>query len=1756
MFKAKSLVALFTVFGVLSTYLASTQIAIAAGSPEYSSSTFDCTPRPNADLRGCDYTGMLLENTDFSGSNLSFADFTKVTMRGVNFSGANVYGSTWPYFACESCIFTGTKSGAVSGGVNKSPDPNLEFNPFYFVGGYLVTEGVDLSGAKLAGADFTNIVLKNVDFTKANLESANFSGSWMENINFTEVLARKVAMVNTRLKNVNFSKADMTESGIGSYAPEIQTYLDSVNFTSANFRDAFIGGADIKNSNFENVNFANATAQYVRSTNNYGNAACDGKNFRVLSSAIVGPKSFIRNASFAGMDLRGIDFSEVGLVSVDFSGANLIGAKFNKSGLTSVNFRGANLTDSDFSNSSMNLGAQTNSPATSFVDANLTRLKSGGIEGMPELPAGWIFANGAIIGPTANLSKASISGSFGLSLANIDLSEANLYGIRARGFAAPPTALPEGWIFAGGALVGPGVDLDGLNLEGVDLSQANFKDVGSSYTGGAPSALPEGWIYTTSGLFGPGVRINSAGTFRNFDRINLAGSSRTGGDISLVNFSSSDLTGVKWSGLTNRSTANLPAKWKVVNGYLVGPTADLSGANFKNANFDGLDLSDAQLTNVSSGGITGRPTALPSGWKLLGGYLLGPSANLEFSTLVGLDLNTLDLSSATLTGVKSVQISGTPILPSGWELIDGFITCKCETYNFSNLNLSGANLSNLNLSRLGVISGKVVGSPILPEGWRLANGYLIGPGALLQFANLSNLDLSNQDFTGADVTFVDFSYSNLSNAVFNGTYINSANFFRANLSNSKFRNVGPYSGSDFTFKNGNNFYLANIDGAEFISSQIYGNLTTSSTGMPYIENSFLNGFYRTDILDVCGVAISRQAATSNLTIENCQYDEIDLSGISLTDVKVTNSNIGRIKLGLETIQSLTLSNSNVRLFQSTNTKSPEIKFDSVQIYRFEAAGVEFAGLEVADSTIFKTKFESSDIRGIQLTRAQFVNLAAPHSTLKSTGVVDSRVTDGWALVGEYLLGPQVDVSNADFSGLRISDVDLSDANLTNVNFSNALVSNVDFSRGALDNSVFSGATLENVDFSDCGLNGARLSMATFNNVKAFRCYANTILPSGWFLNKGYLLGPTANLESGDLTGVNINAINLRGANLNKIKSSGLIGTPTALPQDWVLRGGMLLGPTVNLSNTKLSNFSIAGLNLSGANLDGFASSNLTGKPAQLPDGWILRSGMLLGPKADLSRANLQGLDLSQLDLSGANFANSNLTNANLAGTNLDQANFIGSELSGAYSTGILGTPLNLPKRFKLVKGCIVGPYFRSGGCDLSGMNIEGLDLIGADIRGVKSGGITGNPASLPKDTQLINGYLVGPGVDLRDANFEDCCFIYSVNLEGANLSTAKFKGSMVIVQGTPASLPSDWKIVTNSIGWKYLVGPGVRLIDANLAGTDLTGVDLSGSSLERVSSGQITGIPLGLPDGYRLTKGHLVGPGTKLTTEDSGPVNLRDSNLSELLLKDFDAENVDFSQSQISSAIFSNSKMGRSAFRGTNLSSSVFSNTDLSGVDFTGANLTGAEFINVKFDNVISSGVLGVPKTLPTGYTLQEGAFVRKWTETMQFNIAPIIQGDYSVGSTLQYSGFEFDSATQLTFQWLIDGRPISKAISRTYTIQSTDYGKKISLSITGKKPGFEVVSAVTPQITLPVPSLRILSTSATGEFRTGKSVKLTVKLLNNFGAISYQWQADGKPLKGATSPNFVIPKTLKGKKVTCLVTVRASNLKPVTRITAPILVR
>jgi uncharacterized protein YjbI with pentapeptide repeats len=126
---------------------------------------------------------------------------------------------------------------------------------------------------------------------------------------------------------------------------------------------------------------------------------------------------------------------------------------------------------------------------------------------------------------------------------------------------------------------------------------------------------------------------------------------------------------------------------------------------------------------------------------------------------------------------------------------------------------------------------------------------------------------------------------------------------------------------------------------------------------------------------------------------------------------------------------------------------------------------------------------------------------------------------------------------------------------------------------------------------------------------------------------------------------------------------------------------------------------------------------------------------------------------------------------------------------------------------------------------------------------------------------------------------------------------------------------------------------GANFTNFNLIGANLAGAALQTTVLTRVQSGGIIGVPVGLPAGWHLAKGYLLGPTANLTT-----ANLAGMNLSAISL----------ASANLTGANLTNDNMSR-------------------------ANLTGTMLTRATLTNVVAAGVVGTPASLPTGWTLTRG---------------------------------------------------------------------------------------------------------------------------------------------------------------------------------------
>jgi uncharacterized protein YjbI with pentapeptide repeats len=436
------------------------------------------------------------------------------------------------------------------------------------------------------------------------------------------------------------------------------------------------------------ADFAGAVIDHTRAIDLKGTPkALPSSKYRILDGVLLGPK----------VNLASADLTRAAFSNIDLSGADLTNTNLSTAILSGTILNGALLSG-------------TNVTSTTLGTAQLAGVRSLNIAGTPlDLPDNWSLINGLLIGPGADLS--------GAHLENIGLSARDLTG----------------------------VILTGAYVDGLDLSYSNLSMAKSGSLKGTPDQLPTDWRLIDGYLIGAGANLSSASLQGfNLAGMNLQGANFTAANLSQASFAEADLSGAVFSGGTNLTGAvlgtakldlvrssgivgnpsTLPLGWQVRCGRLVGPGADLSmgsfnGCSLKSANIDGAVFavagSTAVLSGVSSGALTGTPAALPSGWALALGYLIGPGADLRLAKLNGLNLTSRSLSRVKLAGAN---LAGSSLVGVN------FGAAVLANTNLTKANITGADFSRSNLT--GVVSGGLVGRPkALPRGWKIARGALV-----------------------------------------------------------------------------------------------------------------------------------------------------------------------------------------------------------------------------------------------------------------------------------------------------------------------------------------------------------------------------------------------------------------------------------------------------------------------------------------------------------------------------------------------------------------------------------------------------------------------------------------------------------------------------------------------------------------------------------------------------------------------------------------------------------------------------------------------------------------------------------------------------------------------------------------------------------------------------------------------------------------------------------------------------------------------
>ena len=223
---------------------------------------------------------------------------------------------------------------------------------------------MNLSGADISGANFSNSVFIGTIFSGADLSGANFSNSKIFSVNFSKTDLSRTDISNSDIYEVNFFQAKLKKANLSNSQllekEEYDHYLKNpfkkkkriftpdrfvfdlryVNIGELNFSEADLSGADLSGVYFPRAIFSLANLREA----NLGCTMLPGANFMSANFQ----KTYLSGADLRNAKLPKADLSEKSLVGTklgeaDIREADLSGSKILHVGLTKKNLDGIKL---------------------------------------------------------------------------------------------------------------------------------------------------------------------------------------------------------------------------------------------------------------------------------------------------------------------------------------------------------------------------------------------------------------------------------------------------------------------------------------------------------------------------------------------------------------------------------------------------------------------------------------------------------------------------------------------------------------------------------------------------------------------------------------------------------------------------------------------------------------------------------------------------------------------------------------------------------------------------------------------------------------------------------------------------------------------------------------------------------------------------------------------------------------------------------------------------------------------------------------------------------------------------------------------------------------------------------------------------------------------------------------------------------------------------------------------------------------------
>ncbi len=404
------------------------------------------------------------------------------------------------------------------------------------------------------------------------------------------------------------------------------------------------------------------------------------------------------------------------------------------------------------------------------------------------------------------------------------------------------------------------------------------------------------------------------------------------------------------------------------NTYL--KSANFEKANLENASFENANLSDANLsktylnkanlnkanlkntvlTGVISGEIKGNPS-LPTGWKLLKGYLIGKEVNLENVDLKDLDLSGMDLTETNLKNADLTKTNLNNTILTKSNLYGAKLTnADLNKANLNNSILIKSNLCDVNLTNTeitGITSGGIISNKktTMPSLSKLYNGYILTKGA-----NLENVDLEGADLSNICLSEANLRNANLRNANLANTQLKKAILIEADLTNSIL---------DSTIFKEANLRNANLRNANLANTQLKKAILIEAD----LTNSILDG----TIFEEANLekAIFEHTNCQNANFNRAYIDHANFVGAILNG----NSNLGIITANYANFSLAKIKDTNLGVQNSNGSHS-----------------MVFKGTDFSNTLIGNINLESANFNGAILTSSSFLVVGLDKATFKNVNL--------------------------------------------------------------------------------------------------------------------------------------------------------------------------------------------------------------------------------------------------------------------------------------------------------------------------------------------------------------------------------------------------------------------------------------------------------------------------------------------------------------------------------------------------------------------------------------------------------------------------------------------------------------------------------------------------------------------------------------------------------------------------------------------------